>query len=526
MKTSGSLLARAAVVAVIALVASQIATAQAASHDHSTHSHSQGSLQGMTMRGLTRAAPGTECAGVGYEVDVAGPGHYCTHGPDPAPEGVDLADHKSTTEVRQAAENASSSAVDCDGDGVSGNRVETIYARASDTTDRYASVVAALRGYAVTNIEDIVQNSSGNLRRPRFVTTPGPACELIVRNVVLNTSGDGSFANTLSQLQAKGYNRVDRKYMVWMDIKVGDTAPYCGIGLLANDSSPGRGNFHNGHPFGGGAVSRVDLPCWGLTGASDTPVEAHELFHTLGAVQNNAPHSTFLGTAGSGGHCHDDYDVMCYDDDFNPSTVPMTFPCATTTSERLLDCGGDDYFSLSPAPATYLTNHWNTATSSFLVGAPDMCTVEGNNSNNVLRGTAGVDVFCGMGGNDTIKAKAKDIVFGGAGNDTLDMSLLTVKLGALMKFGIAGPLNAAGNQIVNPISFHTDVENVRGASKNDSLSGNAKANKIYGGGGNDSLFGQAGNDKLYGEGGNDYMDGGAGNDSCISGPGFFRKISC
>ena len=284
-------------------------------------------------------------------------------------------------------------------------------------------------------------------------------------------------------------------------------------------------------------MSRVDLPCWGL-GGSDTPVEAHELFHTLGAVQNNAPNSTFSASFPdeSGGHCTDNYDVMCYDDDGVDDGAPglndgfawgnqMTITCSTATDERILDCNDDDYFSLSPAPGSYLTNHWNTANSSFLVGAPEMCTVKGNNNNNVLTGTAGVDVFCGLGGNDTIKAKAKDIVFGGAGNDTLDMSLLTVKLGALMKFGIAGPVNSA-RQIVNPISFHTDVENIRGSSKSDSLSGNAKANKIYGGGGNDSLLGGAGNDKLYGEGGNDYMDGGAGNDTCISGPGFFRKISC
>ena len=324
-----------------------------------------------------------------------------------------------------------------------------------------------------------------------------------------------------------------------MDIKPAGIAPYCGIGLLAKDSSPGRTNIHNGHPFGGGAMSRVDLPCWGLSAATDTPVEAHELFHTLGAVQNNAPNSTFNASFPntSGGHCTDNYDVMCYDDDgvddgapgLHDGTAwgnPMTFACATTTSERLLDCGGNDYFSLSPTAGSYLTNHWNTAKSSFLVGAPDMCSVKGNNNNNVLTGTAGADVFCGLGGNDTIKAKANDVVFGGAGNDTVDMSLFTVKVGALMKFGIAGPLNAAGNQIVNPISFHTDVENVRGASKNDSLSGNAKANKIYGGGGNDSLFGGAGNDKLYGEGGNDYMNGEAGNDTCISGPGLFRKVSC
>ena len=49
--------------------------------------------------------------------------------------------------------------------------------------------------------------------------------------------------------------------------------------------------------------------CW-----VDT-VAAHELLHTLGAVQASAPNATDYG------HCTDEWDVMCYRD--GPSTMEL-----------------------------------------------------------------------------------------------------------------------------------------------------------------------------------------------------------
>lgn len=48
------------------------------------------------------------------------------------------------------------------------------------------------------------------------------------------------------------------------------------------------------------------------------------------------------------------------------------------------------------------------------------CTIVGNKSDEVLRGTSGNDIICGRGGNDVLKGHGgNDILRGGTGNDTL-----------------------------------------------------------------------------------------------------------
>jgi hypothetical protein len=109
----------------------------------------------------------------------------------------------------------------------------------------------------------------------------------------------------------------------------------------------------------GQAASSTFLPTGGdTTDASDYML--HEITHTLGAVQDSAPH------ASGASHCWDEHDVMCYADGgpyYQNGGAPQTL-CNQT--EQAYDCGQDDYFNYSPAPGSYLATHWNAARSTFM----------------------------------------------------------------------------------------------------------------------------------------------------------------
>jgi hypothetical protein len=165
----------------------------------------------------------------------------------------------------------------------------------------------------------------------------------VIANVAVSASGDDTLANTISELQGMGYNRGDRKYALWVDATV-----YCGIATMQGDDTAAATNRNNSGP----SYGRTDSWCWG----GDT--EAHELVHNLGGVQSSAPH------ADGGGHCTDEYDLVCYE----TGGQTMTYPCPLE-HDHVLDCGHDDYFSTAPAVGSYLATHWNTANSAFLTSA-------------------------------------------------------------------------------------------------------------------------------------------------------------
>ncbi|MEO7804202.1 MAG: hypothetical protein ABIS18_07400 [Actinomycetota bacterium] len=171
-------------------------------------------------------------------------------------------------------------------------------------------------------------------------------------------SETNDFNAMINALSFRGYNSSSRKYLIFMD---SSNADYCGLGDLQPDDQPGLANANNMGP------SYAVLWCW------DGATAAHELMHTLGAVQDSAPHST--SRQGGGGHCTDDFDVMCYKD---ADSVTMTYACPSVFDDNFLDCRNDDYFHTSPTASNYLSNHWNTANSSWLFQhpcPPDQTTV-------------------------------------------------------------------------------------------------------------------------------------------------------
>jgi hypothetical protein len=320
--------------------------------------------RGLVYSGMRRSARHGPCRG-NFELtegrDRAGR-VLCTHGPDPAPPGVDVRRRRDFTPVPAAGApapgatpaplsgTAAAGSVACDGDGTSGNRVQVLYVRASDVADRYATLAANIGQWAA-NVDGVVNQSAaetGGSRRVRFVHDP--ACNVVVTSVTLSVTGDDTFANTKNELAAKGFNRADRKYLAFVD-----AYQYCGISQVYYDDRPTADNYSNGHPEIPGELSRVDAGCWGQA----APVEAHELIHALGGVQTSAPHAT------SKNHCTDEYDRLCYNDG---SGAALSVVCPSS-HEALLDCRHDDYFSTAPPAGSYLATHWNTADSAFLIDA-------------------------------------------------------------------------------------------------------------------------------------------------------------
>ncbi|MCM2417093.1 RICIN domain-containing protein [Streptomyces sp. RKAG293] len=348
--------------------------------------------KGMVYKGLEAAPEDSSCVG-GFEVEGV---KQCTHGPDSPPKGVDitkdtppavkaavvssipeagagkapggaelLSDVPATldaahpgkaiasappastgttgTAAKSAAAQDAASAVICDGDGSTGNRVQVVYAHGPGA-NRFAEYLPSFKKWA--HDSDVIYNASatetGGVRHIRYVTESD--CTVAVLNLEVPASAMQDFSATNQALAAQGLNRRDRKYMIFADSNV-----YCGIGSFAGDERPGPENSSNFGP----SYGRTDSGCWG----GSTP--AHELGHNLGAVNNSAPHTS------RGGHCVDEWDIMCYSD--TPYYPQMQIHCPNRSSDDRLDCNHDDYFNTNPQPGSYLTTHWNIANNQFLL---------------------------------------------------------------------------------------------------------------------------------------------------------------
>ena len=163
------------------------------------------------------------------------------------------------------------------------------------------------------------------------------------------------------------------------DVVVGGAAGQADVPV---DESRGRGNAAN---RGGLFAMIYDPDLSGAGAAQRRATFLHELAHTLGAVQDGAPHSSRAG------HCFDEHDVMCYAD--GGPGIPgggLTFPCAAGADAFFdqFDCGGDDYWNPAPAAGSYLAQSWNVFDSELLCSSA-ACDVVGQNGPAVSLGVAG-----------------------------------------------------------------------------------------------------------------------------------------
>ncbi len=321
--------------------------------------------RGMVFDGLRRRAGGP--CGEAFEIvdpfngGVTGGRIRCTHGPDPAPDGVDVRVRpefeapapSSSDGPTGGAGTAAQVGIPCFGTGSDGYRFQLLYVRQAGTADKSATLFPNFVTWAAaanTAFKDSAAKTGG-VRNVRFVTDA--ACNLVIQKVEVSAAAMGNFTTYISELRAKGFNRFDRKYWSWAD-----ATKYCGIAEIFPDDSPGTtpglpsSNGNNGRPGIDGTFARVDSACWGKANS----VEAHEAVHMIGGVQVGAPNAT------TGWHCKDESDRMCYSDT-SGATMVQRCPVA---NERLLDCNNDDYFSTSPVGGSWLATHWNVASSAFL----------------------------------------------------------------------------------------------------------------------------------------------------------------
>jgi hypothetical protein len=360
--------------------------------DGSTHEHrGMEALSDEDLRFLGLRRGSGPCSGM-YEIVGGAVGHSCTHGFDVIPRpGIDTTDSAAPSKApsKTAAEPVSPTeagmalAATCDpvfdpescpkppGWKVptqipcysTGPFVEVMYIYWG--TGRYTAMKERIRRsiawadlmYKVSAAA--VKNASGTPgnRHARWAMASG--CKLKVTPVQLANTVPGDIGSIKSDLVARGKIVSTAKYLGYVDY--GDSCTG-GIAEIRFSSNPSQTNPNNN----GGSFGMLDAGC---AGAYDfgSVIAAHELTHTLGAVQTDAPHTT-------GGHCWDDLgapgdgaDIMCYDDGGVPASkfyerCPITIP-------ETFDCGKDDYYNPYPKSGNYLYNHWNTATNKFLATA-------------------------------------------------------------------------------------------------------------------------------------------------------------
>lgn len=149
-------------------------------------------------------------------------------------------------------------------------------------------------------------------------------------------SAGTSYSDIVSAARAAGFSSSQEKYVIYAAFP--SEEGWCGLASRNLDSSPGDTNANNVGPDYSVAYG------WSC--------DLHEWAHGMGAVQNDAPHSS--GAA----HCNDELDEMCYADG-GPSSAPYV----ACYDREHFDCNHDDYFDSAPEEGEYLASHWNLGTA-------------------------------------------------------------------------------------------------------------------------------------------------------------------
>lgn len=205
--------------------------------------------------------------------------------------------------------------------------------------------------------------------------------------------------------------------------------------------------------------------------------------------------------------------------------------------------GSDTLYAGRQGTAMYLDEGDDTPDGDNVAyGGPGPDRVFGAAGNDTIYGGGGDDPELGGGkGHDVIDGgPGDDLVAGGGGDDVLIASAGRDVLRGCSCWPYAEVGDLAGHDVVDyrnapaGVTIHrgqrtavvsgwgthqidADLEEFRGTTYQDRMTGAANADVFLGFGGKDTLSGMGGNDRLDGGSGTDVLDGGQGYDICLAG---------
>jgi Ca2+-binding RTX toxin-like protein len=185
--------------------------------------------------------------------------------------------------------------------------------------------------------------------------------------------------------------------------------------------------------------------------------------------------------------------------DFSQDTGPVTVNLLTGNATD--GTGGSDTLISIENVIGGSGNDAITGDAEFnrLEGGAGNDTLDGGAGNDTLIGGTGNDLLLGGDGNDLlVGGEGNDTLNGGAGTDTADYASSSDGVTVNLATGTANDGLGGTDTLIG-------IENVKGGTGNDSLTGDAAANRLEGGAGNDTLVGGAGDDTLDGGDGTDLL---------------------
>jgi hypothetical protein len=288
------------------------------------------------------------------EISVDGGVDLCLKEPDPRPQLDPPAAASSLTPntfYRQSRL--------CPGDGVSGHRIRIYVGAPSDRPAASEAQVRAVRtqlGYA----ERVLHESSPDFYQKLnyYCATDAVPTISTITFPPVGSDGRWDFSDLLNGIQSVDPPQ-PRIIYHGVVMNVGDAYPFGGQGTVmeCDLAAPPQ--------------SCLDARQYSMTAVAGPPsnfgdIILHELGHNMGAVALAAHHST-----GSGWHCTDLGETMCYDDGGSGVTAenPMEHRCGPVTWKgRTLepfDCDGDFWDPSKPLTG-YFAEHFNVANSPYL----------------------------------------------------------------------------------------------------------------------------------------------------------------